>query len=164
MSPTDLQARCADLLFTEARLLDARDWDAWLALYLPTAEYWIPAWDGEHTLTTDPQTEISLIYYADRSGLEDRVFRLRTNLSSASVPLPRTCHVVGNVQATAQGDDIHVHAHWHCTSFRFKQTHFHAGFYDYRLRADADGTLRIAGKKITLINDVIAEVLDFYHV
>lgn len=162
----DLYARCADLLYTEARALDARDWDTWLALYLPEAEYWIPAWDGEHVLTEDPQNEISLVYYADRSGLEDRVFRLRTNLSSASVPLPRTAHLVGNIQVApgAADGDYAVHASWQCTSFRFKQTHYHAGSYDYVLREHGDGTLRIARKKTTVINDVISQVLDFYHV
>lgn len=161
----ELQARCADFLYTEARLLDAQDWDGWLALYLPEAEYWVPAWDGEHRLVEDPQREVSLIYYADRSGLEDRVFRVRTNLSSASVPLPRTCHLVGNVQAERAGDgDIAVHAHWQCTTFRFKQTHYYAGRYEYLLREEGDGALRIARKKTIVINDKIPHVLDFYHV
>jgi 3-phenylpropionate/cinnamic acid dioxygenase small subunit len=164
MTANDLTARCADLLYTEARLLDRQDWDAWLALYLPDAEYWIPAWDGEHQLTEDPRNDISLIYYADRSGLEDRVFRLRTNISSASVPLPRTCHLVSNVQAEAAGPgEVAVHAHWQCTSFRFKQAHYYAGWYEYVLREEA-GALRIARKKTVVVNDLIPHVLDFYHV
>ena len=161
----DERTRCADFLYTEARLLDRRDWDAWLALYLEDAEYWVPAWDSEHEYTRDPQREISLIYYADRSGLEDRVFRLRTNLSSASVPLPRTCHLVGNVQVEpAAGGDLLVHSHWQCTSFRLKQTHYYTGYCEHTLRPQADGALRIARKKIIVINDLIPQVLDFYHV
>jgi len=158
-------ARCADLLYTEARLIDLKAWDDWLALYLPEAEFWVPAWDTEHSYVSDPQNEISLIYYADRSGLEDRVFRLRTGMSSASVPLPRTSHLVGNVQASRQANgDFEVYASWQVTYFKHKETHFFAGQYEYTLRPQDDGSLRIARKKIIVINDLIPQVLDFYHV
>ena len=77
-------------LYREARLLDDRDWDGWLACYDPEAEFWMPSWDDDDTLVEDPQTEISLIYYPHRGGLEDRVFRIRTERSSAtSLPAPR---------------------------------------------------------------------------
>ena len=42
--------------------------------------------------------------YSDRTGLGDRVFRLRTGRSAASTPLPRTCHMVSNVRATVDAD------------------------------------------------------------
>ena len=44
----------------------------------------MPAWDDDDKLTTDPQREISLIWYGNRGGLEDRVFRIRTDRSSAT--------------------------------------------------------------------------------
>ncbi|WP_448507778.1 aromatic-ring-hydroxylating dioxygenase subunit beta [Immundisolibacter sp.] len=158
-------ARCADLLYTEARLIDRQAWDDWLALYLPEAEFWVPAWDTEHSYVSDPQNEISLIYYADRSGLEDRVFRLRTGMSSASVPLPRTSHLVGNVQASEQANgDFAVTASWQVTYYKHKITNFFAGHYEYTLRPQDDGSLCIARKKIIVINDLIPQVLDFYHV
>ncbi len=158
-------ARCADLLYTEARLIDRQAWDDWLALYLPEAEFWVPAWDTEHSYVSDPQNEISLIYYADRSGLEDRVFRLRTGMSSASVPLPRTSHLVGNVQASKLANgDFAVNASWQVTYYKHKITNFFAGQYEYTLRPQGDGSLRIARKKIIVINDLIPQVLDFYHV
>jgi anthranilate 1,2-dioxygenase small subunit len=158
-------ARCADLLYTEARLIDRQAWDDWLALYLPEAEFWVPAWDTEHSYVSDPQNEISLIYYADRSGLEDRVFRLRTGMSSASVPLPRTSHLVGNVQASEQANgDFAVTASWQVTYYKHKITNFFAGHYEYTLRPQDDGSLRIARKKIIVINDLIPQVLDFYHI
>ncbi len=77
-------------LYAEARALDDRDWDTWLAFYAPDASFWMPAWDDNDGLVEDPQAEISLIYYARRSGLEDRVFRIKTERSSASTPEPRT--------------------------------------------------------------------------
>ena len=90
-------------LFAEARALDDKDWDTWLAFYVPNAEFWMPSWDDDDKLVSDPQTEISLIYYGHRGGLEDRVFRIRTERSSAtSLPEPRTSHNISNVEIVAQ--------------------------------------------------------------
>ena len=71
-------------LYREARMLDDRDFEGWLNCYAPDAEFWMPGWDDDDTLVTDPQREISLIWYGNRAGIEDRVFRIRTERSSAS--------------------------------------------------------------------------------
>ncbi|MGE8542178.1 MAG: aromatic-ring-hydroxylating dioxygenase subunit beta, partial [Acinetobacter sp.] len=70
--------KIAQFLYSEARFLDDEQWDDWLSCYAPTASFWMPAWDDDDKLTEDPQSEISLIYYPDRQGLEDRVFRIKT--------------------------------------------------------------------------------------
>ena len=49
-------------LYNEARLLDDRQFDEWLECYHPDSEFWMPAWDDDDTLVTDPEREISLIY------------------------------------------------------------------------------------------------------
>ena len=93
------QTDIEQFLYREARLLDDREFEQWLECYHPDAEYWMPAWDDDGTLTENPQTEISLIYYPNRGGLEDRVFRIRTDRSSAtSLPEPRTGHNITNVE------------------------------------------------------------------
>src|SRR3979409_232139 len=89
-------------LYAEARALDDRDWDSWLAFYAPDASFWMPAWDENDKLVEDPQAQISLIYYARRSGLEDRVFRIKTERSSASTPGPRTSHNISNVEIPSE--------------------------------------------------------------
>ena len=38
-------------LYREARLLDDRQWDDWLACYHPDAEFWMPSWDDDDQLT-----------------------------------------------------------------------------------------------------------------
>ena len=43
-------------LYREARVLDDKEWESWLALYAPDAEYWMPSWDDDDQLVTDPQT------------------------------------------------------------------------------------------------------------
>ncbi|MFE1635567.1 aromatic-ring-hydroxylating dioxygenase subunit beta, partial [Acinetobacter baumannii] len=60
----------AQFLYREARFLDDEQWDDWLECYAPEASFWMPAWDDDDRLTEDPQSEISLIYYPDRQGLE----------------------------------------------------------------------------------------------
>ena len=87
LSPEDVR----QFLYREARSLDDKEWDSWLGLYAPNVEFWMPSWDDDDELVTDPQTEISLIWYGNKSGLEDRVFRINTERSSAtSLPEPRT--------------------------------------------------------------------------
>ncbi len=86
-------------------LLDDKEWDAWLALYAPDAQFWMPSWDDDDKLVSDPAREVSLIYYAHKGGLEDRVFRIRTERSSAtSLPEPRTSHNISNVEIIEQDD------------------------------------------------------------
>ena len=63
----------AAFLYREARLLDDRCWDEWLGCYARSAVFWMPAWDDDDALTQDPQSQLSLIYYPNRDGLEDRV-------------------------------------------------------------------------------------------
>ena len=58
-----------DFLYREARLLDDKAWDEWLTLYCEDVEYWMPAWDDDGQPTDNPNTELSLMYYARRDGL-----------------------------------------------------------------------------------------------
>ena len=65
----DSLAAGIELVHREARLLDEQRWVEWLALYLEDCEYWMPAWKADGTLTANPRTELSHIYYASRAGL-----------------------------------------------------------------------------------------------
>ena len=90
-------------LYREARYLDDREFDRWLECYAPDAEFWMPAWDDDDSLTTDPQRDISLIWYGNRAGLEDRVFRIRTDRSSATRRLYRCARGVTDLARTRHG-------------------------------------------------------------
>ena len=152
-------------LYQEARHLDDKDWDAWLACYTPDAEFWMPSWDDDETLTEDPQTEISLIYYGHRGGLEDRVFRIKTDRSSAtSLPEPRTSHNISNVEVLEQtSETCRIRFNWVTFSFRYKtvDTYFGTSFYTL----DITGTKPlIKFKKVVLKNDYIHHVVDIYHI
>ncbi len=151
-------------LYREARYLDDRDWDAWLACYAPEAEFWMPSWDDDDRLVEDPQSEISLIYYPHRGGLEDRVFRIRTERSSAtSLPEPRTSHNIANVEILSQaGGEIRLRFNWATHSFRYKHTDTYFGTSYYTLDVTRDPV--IVRKKVVLKNDYIHHVVDIYHI
>ncbi|MDO5513244.1 benzoate 1,2-dioxygenase small subunit [Corynebacterium sp.] len=154
-----------DFIFFENRLLDDRKFEEWLELYREDAEYWMPAWDVDDTLTTDPQREISLIYYPNRGGLEDRVFRIRTERSSAtSIPEPRTGHYSTNVEILERREgEVDVRYNWISYYFRYNTTDHYFG--TTWLTLDVTGeTPKIAKKKIVLKNDFIHHVVDIYQV
>ena len=152
-------------LFKEARHLDDREWDAWLDMYAPEVQYWMPSWDDDDQLTEDPHREISLIYYPNRNGLEDRVFRIKTERSSASMPEPRTNHMISNVEILAdRGDSLDVRYNFHTLSHRYKVTDHFFGAIFLTLKVMGDGSFQITRKKIVLKNDYISQVIDIYHI
>jgi 3-phenylpropionate/cinnamic acid dioxygenase small subunit len=164
VTPVAESGPAASLLYAEAAALDEQRWDDWLSLYEEDAEFWVPAWNGEHELTSDPDNEISLIYYRTRSGLEDRIFRLRLKQSSASIPMPRTCHLITNIRTSdIDGRSCKVAANWQTHSYRLEQTTTFYGRYEYVL-ALADARWRIRKKKVIVLNDLIPTVLDIYSV
>ncbi|NRP74494.1 2-halobenzoate 1,2-dioxygenase small subunit [Ensifer psoraleae] len=157
------EAACA-FLYREARLLDDREWDEWLTCYAPDVTYWMPAWDDDDQLTEDPQTQISLIYYPSRHGLEDRVFRIKTERSGASTPEPRTSHNVTNVEfVEIRGDEVDLRYNFHTLNHRYKVTDHFFGTMFVTLRR-SDDRLVISRKKIVLKNDYIRQVIDVYHI
>ena len=162
----ELLTRCADLLYREAAYLDERRWTEWLALYTADAEFWLPAWDEDGRPTSDPQTQLSLIYYDNRLGLEDRVWRIQSGLSPASSPPVRTCHLISNIRITELvNGQPSVASRWQVNVYRPEKHHSFSyfGFYEHVLRSE-NSELRIAKKKVTLLNDVVESVLDVNHV
>ena len=152
-------------LYREARYLDDRDWDAWLALYAPDVEFWMPSLDDDDTLTEDPQSEISLIWYGNKRGLEDRVFRIRTERSSAtSLPEPRTSHNINNVEIVEQAEGLtKLRCNWVTFSYRYKTVDTYFGTSFYTIDTTGERPL-IRRKKIVLKNDYIHHVVDIYHI
>jgi 3-phenylpropionate/cinnamic acid dioxygenase small subunit len=159
------ESQVVRLLSREARYLDTGQWDEWLQLMTPDIEYWIPAWDSETETTTDPNNEMSLMYYDSRQGLEDRVFRIRTRRSVASNPMPQTCHLTSNILTEFQGDgSCVVDANWQVLSWRHEKTTRFYGYYRYLLVPEGADEWRIRKKKIIVLNAVIPTVLDIYLV
>lgn len=148
------------LLGQESWYLDSKNWDAWLDLYTEDAVYWVPSWDDDGKPTVDPHREISLIFYPDRRGLEDRVFRIRTGRSaSASNPAPRTCHVVQLLNVEVAGERVRANANWTVSSSKEGETTTYYGWTEYELVPHNDGW-RIARRVGYVLNDVARTVID----
>ena len=153
----------AQFLYREARFLDDEQWDNWLQCYAPNAQFWMPAWDDDDKLTEDPQSEISLIFYPDRQGLEDRVFRIKTERSSATMPDTRTSHNISNIEIVEQdGDLVTVRFNWNTLSFRYKTSYSYFGMSRYVIDFSGDNP-KIVNKYVVLKNDYINQVIDIYH-
>jgi 3-phenylpropionate/cinnamic acid dioxygenase small subunit len=151
-----------DLLYREARYLDRRQFDAWLALYEADARFWMPSWRDDCHPTEDPSRELSLIYYEARARLEERVSRLRSGRSPASVPPSRTLHSIGNVEieeeATAESPVILSNFVVHVFNPKRRQSLAFFGSYRHELRWR--GAWRIAAKKVLLLNDYLPAFVD----
>ncbi|RYE48515.1 MAG: hypothetical protein EOP24_06715 [Hyphomicrobiales bacterium] len=146
----------------EGMLLDDRAWDAWLDFYEPGCEYWVPMWDDDGEPTRDPQRELSLIYYQSRSGLEDRVFRIRTGKSSASMPLFRTVHMRTTPVCESTDEYLIARFNWSTHAFRLGKSLTYFGRRTLWLR-EHEGRMRIARSHTLVCNDLIEQVLDVYH-
>lgn len=163
MNPVTMDKLCA-FLYREARLLDDEQWDDWLECYDRDAQFWMPAWDDDGKLVSDPQREISLIYYPTRQGLEDRVFRIKTERSSATMPDTRTSHNIANVEVEkTEGTRLTVRFNWHTLSHRYKTTYSHFGMSRYVIEFGG-ATPKILDKYVVLKNDYISQVIDVYHI
>ncbi len=173
---TDLLAECWSLLQREALCLDTQRWDDWLALYTEDCEFWVPAWKGEHQITQNPKSELSLIYYASRAGLADRVWRVRDGRSVTSAVLPRTHHAITNVALAPKGDTgtragdaplaadaIAVDSYWTVHQFLVKESEVEVFFGRYRhVLVRREGELVIQRKVTILLNDYLPSKIDFY--
>ena len=157
-------ADAASFLYREALLLDRGDYEAWVGLFTTDCLFWLPAWRDDGTQTEDPDRELSLIYYRGRRNLEDRIQRIRSGFSVASVVIPRVSHMIGNVLAEPVDDTrwridasfiINVH------DVRTNRSHAYFGRYEHELALD-DGTWKISRKVIRLLNDVVPTLLDIY--
>jgi anthranilate 1,2-dioxygenase (deaminating, decarboxylating) small subunit len=160
---TAVERSIEQFLYRKAELCDRREWDGYLALFDPACEYHVPQWltDTEHA--ANPKSQMSYIYWKDRSGLEDRIFRLRTERAASYRPPVRTLHMVSNIRPVAVvNGDWAVKTNWCTHLYRQGKADMLFGWSDYLLSpGEADWTIR--RKHAVILNDVINLALDFYH-
>jgi len=136
-----------EFLFHEARLLDDREFEAWMALFTADGIYWIPATPGQ----TDPLGEVS-IAYEDRQLLDVRVRRLRHPDNFADQPQARTRRVIGNVMLEDGGDGVVIaRSNFTLTEFQNEEQRWFAGDYVHRLVPDGEA-FAIREKRVNLLN------------
>lgn len=140
----------SQLLYREARLLDASRYDDWLAMWTSgDMEYWIPCNDED-----SPSASHIAIAYLDRKGLVARLSRLASGHAHAQQPRSRMSRAVSNIEVEdvdGAADEVRVHAVFTLTELRRHEQHTFAGRYEYVLDA-SEGQLRIRTKKVVLVN------------
>ncbi len=154
-----------DLLHLEADLLDRRQWDEWLALYIQDCVYWVPSWATEDELTEDPELEVNMIYLTGKPSLEARIYRIQSGQAYATSPLARTSHLVDTIRLLDEDDEkIEASAKWLAFSLDARWgKQIRGGWYEYQLHRSDDG-LRIAQKKIVLLENVIDGAIDIHQI
>lgn len=98
IADADATLAAAAIVAMEARLLDARRYDRWLALWADEAHLWVPLAPGD-----DPASDQAL-FFDDRRRLEERVWRMGDPNAWALVPPPHTTRTVGPVEAWPHDD------------------------------------------------------------
>lgn len=143
------RAEIEAFLFTEARLADSGDYDAWLSLWTDDALYWIPANRDDY----DPNAHVSIIY-ADRERLQDRIDRLKSGGAWAQEPMSRACRLISNVEVESpdKNDEITVRSNFVLGELRRGRQTIYFAHQIHRLRPTATG-LRMSYKKVMLINN-----------
>lgn len=145
-------AEVAALIAEEARLLDDRDYPAWLGLFTDDCRYWVPVSPRQRS----PADGVAH-FHDDRQLLMARTHRLLNPRTFGAEPPPRTCHVVSGVRIES-ADDADIVAtsaqimleYRNRDGFEADQRSF-GGRVTHRLRRTAHG-LRIAEKRVDLIN------------
>ena len=136
------------LVLAEARLLDERRYDEWLALFAGECLYWVPS----RYEPGDPRTETA-IYLDDRRRLLDRVAAIRTGHFHAQTPTSRTRRMLSNIeQWSADDGSVRARANVVIWEHRKGVTRSHPGWQAFEMVRDAAGALVIRSKVVCLID------------
>jgi benzoate/toluate 1,2-dioxygenase subunit beta len=147
MLPYETQREIELFVLREARLLDSGEFEAWLALYAPQGMYWMPSQPDQ----TDPLNVASIVY-EDHAILAIRVQRLLEARALVLTPMPRTTHLVSNIEVLeSNADDYTVGAAFICVEHQGERQRMYSGRQTHHLSRH-DGSFRIKLKRVNLVN------------
>ncbi|MEL6205092.1 MAG: aromatic-ring-hydroxylating dioxygenase subunit beta [Pseudomonadota bacterium] len=137
-----------DFLYDEVRMLDEGRHRDWLNLWLPDGHYWMPL-DWQQA---DPVSATSLLY-EDQFMLRLRVERLEGARTFSQKPKSRCHHVIQRpfVDVFEPDGVIRTSTSMHYVETRLDEQVLLALTAEHELRL-VDGALRIANKKVVLLN------------
>ncbi len=144
----DLQREVEQLLYLQAELLDAKQWQAWMDLFDPQGVYWMPV-DREQT---EWQSSPS-IFAEDKLMMEIRKGRVSHPNAWSQAPMWETNHLVSHVAIESADDtQIQVRSRFHMMELRRDNVRHFGGSYRHTLVRDAGGALRIRLQRVDLFN------------
>ena len=139
-----------DFVYDEASLLDEHRHDEWLALFTDDGYYWMPLAPGQ----TDARLHASLLY-EDTLLLKVRIERLQGQRTFSQHPQSRCHHLLQRPTIVERDDEkgrYVVKAAFHYVEWRQDVQTLYAGWERFELVRDPDGRLRIALKRVDLLN------------
>jgi 3-phenylpropionate/cinnamic acid dioxygenase small subunit len=173
MTNEDVIREVEQFLYREARLLDERRFREWLELFTDDVRYWmagrsnryprsskaIAILDPDRYVEDDQMRENELaILDEDKTTLEGRIARLETGMAWAEDPPSRTRHLIANLEVMPADKPGELDVYCNFIVYRSRaesEQDFYVGARRDRLRR-VDGALKIAGRKLTLDQNVLA--------
>jgi 3-phenylpropionate/cinnamic acid dioxygenase small subunit len=168
----DIHREIEQLLYREARLLDERRFDDWLALLTDDVRYWmagrsnryprhskaIAILDAARYVADDMARDDELaILDEDKQSLTGRVRRLDTGMAWAEDPPSRTRHLITNIEVAPGPALSEILVYSNFIAYRSRgetEQDFYVGARRDRLRC-IDGEWKIAERKVTLDQNVL---------
>ncbi|MBO6777258.1 MAG: nuclear transport factor 2 family protein [Marinibacterium sp.] len=146
---TDRRDEIVDFLYNEARMLDEARYNDWLALWLETGHYWMPL-DFKQT---DPHLVTSFLY-EDYFMIRLRIERLDGVRTFSQKPKSRCLHVLNRPFIDEADDEAGTYKT--VTAMHYLETRLDdqlllgvTATHDLQV---VDGVLRIANKRVDLVN------------
>ena len=149
MTTTITKQDLIDFVVREARLLDAKQYEEWNALFTDDAYYWVPLVPDQ----VDGINHTSHLY-EDKLLRELRIERLKSPRAFTLQP-PSRSHLLlqtPTVEAFDDGADRYVvRSEFHYTESQGDELQFYVGTCFHHLTV-RDGVLRITLKRVNLLN------------
>lgn len=150
LTPAEVTAEnLIELVYQEARLLDAREFDAWNALFTDDAYYWVPL---EHE-QPDGINHTSHMF-EDKLLRELRIQRLKSPRAFSQMPISRCHHLLQQPSVElmdAAANHFVTRTGFHYSEARGDEMLMLVGIAFHHFRVDA-GALRFTLKRINLLN------------
>lgn len=141
-----LLQKVSAFIWAEADLLDRKDYDGWLALWLKDGFYTLPIGDGD-----DFDNMLNLCHDNDKMR-RDRIARFQQGFSISSAPPAETVRNLSRFVITAvDGDEVKVRCSEHLIEDKFGRQRIWAANVSYTLVATEDG-FNIRTKVVRLLN------------
>lgn len=138
-----------DFVVNEARLLDARRYEEWNALFTDDGFYWVP-------LVPDQEDGLNHTshMYEDKLLRELRIERLKSPRAFSQLPPSRCHHLLQTPTVESfdlEGKRFVVRSEFHYTESQGDELQFYVGTFFHHLTLQ-DGALRMTLKRVNLLN------------
>jgi 3-phenylpropionate/cinnamic acid dioxygenase small subunit len=170
--PAELSREIEQFLYREARLLDERRFEAWLALFTDDVRYWMSVRSNRYPRRSkaivalspgrhgedEPSDESELaIFDESKETLGRRIARLDTGMAWAEDPPSRTRHTVSNVEVEPGATEAELRVYSNFIVYRSRgetEQDFYVGARRDTLR-NVEGAWKIARRTIILDQNVL---------